>query len=60
MEGALVKERKPWRSALMIFTMFAIISSLRIVYSVIASFLPHHIKLNHVTITSGKTGLILA
>ena len=44
----------------MIFTMFAIISSLRIVYSVIASFLPHHIKLNHVTITSGKTGLILA
>jgi hypothetical protein len=56
----VVEERKPWRSALMIFTMFTIISSLRIVYSVIASFLPHHIKLNHVTITSGKTGMILA
>ncbi|TNV79136.1 hypothetical protein FGO68_gene9708 [Halteria grandinella] len=40
--------------------MFAIIASLRIVYSVIASFLPLHIKLTHNTITSSKTGFILA
>ena len=38
-----VVERKPWRSFMMIMTMFTIISSLRMVYSTIASFLPHYI-----------------
>lgn len=40
--------------------MFTIISSLRIVYSVIASFLPPHIKQYHNNISSMETGLILS
>lgn len=55
-----MEEPKAKRPYLMIATMFAIIASLRIVYSVIASFLPLHIKLTHNTITSSKTGFILA
>jgi hypothetical protein len=38
-------EKKPWHSFMMITTMFIIISSLRMVYSTIASFLPHYISL---------------
>ena len=53
-------ERKPCRSFMMIITMFTIISSLRMVYSTIASFLPYYISVNQETITSGKTGFILA
>jgi len=40
--------------------MFTIISSLRIVYSVIASFLPLHIKQHQNNISSMETGLIIS
>ncbi len=59
-EEVIVVERKPWRSFVMILTMFTIISSLRMVYSTIASFLPHYISVNQESITSSKTGFILA
>lgn len=59
-DGLMIVERKPWRSFMMITTMFTIISSLRMVYSTIASFLPHYISLKQETITSSKTGFILA
>ena len=50
---------KPFKKYLL-FTMFVVIAALRIVYSVVVAFLPHHIKLKHQTIKAKDIGLMLA
>ena len=44
----------------MISTMFVVIAAMRVIYSTIIAFLPHHIKLHHSTITATQIGLILS
>ena len=50
---------KPFKKFL-IFTMFIVIASLRVIYSIVVAFLPHHIKTHHTTIQARHIGLMLA